>query len=532
MRRSTRFEYAKVRALLAYLAVEAHRPCTRGELAALLWPEQPERAARASLSQALSTLRAALGDQARDRPLLVADTNSVQLHPAGPIAVDVARLLALVGQLEAHPHRSRRTCTPCAERLREATALFRGPFLADLMIADSAAFEEWAALQREHVAQRAVSAFGWLAQWSEWRGRYAEAIGYRRRQIEIEPLLEENYRALMRLLALNDEPAAAIMQFNQLQRLLAHELAAEPEDATTGLVDQIRRGDTAAWRRASAPFHVPTAPTPLVGRARERQAVRAHLQADSVRLLTLSGMGGIGKTRLALEAAQELRYDFEDGVCFVDLAPLTDAALVPNVMADALGLAAQAGQTVMEALQRYLRPRHMLLIVDNFEHVLAAASVVADLLAVSPWLKVLATSREPLQIRAEQVLWLDPMTQADAIQLFTERAQAAGAKLTATDENRSVYAEICRRLDDLPLAIELIAARAYALPPAELLRQVERPLEDLPDGPRDAPARQQTLRNALRWSYDLLNAEETAGVQPPQRVRGRLYGGSRPGRAG
>src|SRR5262249_13853242 len=150
--------------------------CPRGELAALLWPEQPERTARGSLSQALTTLRGALGDKARDRPLLAADAYSVQFDSTYGVVVDVSQFLALLRASEAHAHRSWRSCAPCAERLAEAVALYRGPFLMDVVIGDSAAFEEWASLQREHLAQRVLSALGRLAQRLEWCGRHAEAI--------------------------------------------------------------------------------------------------------------------------------------------------------------------------------------------------------------------------------------------------------------------------------------------------------------------------------------------------------------------
>src|SRR5262249_53592457 len=160
------------------------------------------------------------------------------------------------------------------------------------------------------------------------------------------------------------------------KRLLARDLGVEPETATTALVDQVRRGDTAALRPSPARFAVPLPPARLVGRGQDLRAVCARLRDDPLRLLPLFGTGGIRKTRLAPAAAQELRFDFDDGVCFVDLAPLPDPALVPDALAQTLSLAAQMGQDLREALRRYLRTRHMLLVVDNFEHVLPAATVV------------------------------------------------------------------------------------------------------------------------------------------------------------
>jgi predicted ATPase/DNA-binding SARP family transcriptional activator/Tfp pilus assembly protein PilF len=504
----TTFAYAKVRALLAYLAVERQHPHSRAELATLLWPDQPDRAARASLSQALTTLRTALDDKAAERPLLLADAQTVQIDPAGEIDVDVTQFLAGLRAADAHAHHSWRTCPSCAERLQLALDFYRGPFLTDLPIADSDVFEEWATLQREHLQQRALSALERLVERAQWRGDYNEALASAQRLAALEPLLEEYQRACMRLLALNGEPTAAQAQYRQLRATLAQELAVEPEEATTALFDQIRRGDTAGLQPARAPFVVPMPPTPLVDRVEELQAICARLHDLKARAVTITGTGGIGKTRLALEVAHALRYDFEDGIYFVELAALNDATLVAEAIAQALGVKERPRQSMGAALRDHMRAKQLLLILDNFEHVVTAAPLVSELLAACPHLTVLVTSRAALNIRAEQQFTLEPLGEAQAVQLFLQRAQAAGAVLTASEATTSIYTAICRRLDRLPLAIELIAVRARTLAPLELLNQLERPLQALVHGPRDVPARHQALRTAIQWSYDLLTAEE------------------------
>jgi predicted ATPase len=312
----------------------------------------------------------------------------------------------------------------------------------------------------------------------------------------------------MRLLALNGEPAAALSQYRQLQTLLAQELAAEPDRATTVLFDQIRGGETADLELDRPPFSVPAPPTPLVNRADELQAICARLRDPKVRAVTITGTGGIGKTRLALEAAHALRYDFEDGVYVVELAALTDATLVADAIAHAVGVKERPRQSISATLRGDLRAKHLLLIIDNFEHLLTAAPLVAELLAGCPHVRVLVTSRAPLNIRAEEQFALEPLGDADAAQLFVERARAAGAGLPTDADSIAVYAALCRRLDRLPLAIELIAVRARTFTPLELLAQLERPLQALVHGPRDVPARHQALRNAIQWSYDLLAVEE------------------------
>jgi predicted ATPase/DNA-binding SARP family transcriptional activator len=504
----TTFAYAKVRALLAYLAVERQHRHTRAALATLLWPDQSERTARASLSQALTTLRNALDDKDAERPLLLADAQHVQLNPSAAIDVDVAQFLARLQVAHTHAHHSWRTCPSCADRLQQALDDYHGPFLADLPIPDSEVFEEWALLQREHLQQRALSGLERLAERAEWRGAYTDALAYAQRLVALEPLLEAHQRTCMRLLALNEEPAAALAYYRQLRAMLAQELAEEPEKATTTLFDQIRRGDTADLQPAQTRFSVPIPPTPLVNRADDLRTICAQLHDLKVRAVTITGTGGIGKTRLALEAAHALRYDFEDGVYFVELAALSDATLVADAIAQALGVKERPRQGMAATLRDYVGAKHLLLLLDNFEHVIAAAGLVSDLLAACPNLTVLATSRAALTIRSEQLFTLEPLSDADAVELFAQRAKAAGAVLSTDDAHNAIYAHICRRLDRLPLAIELVAVRARTLAPPELLRQLDRPLQALAHGPRDVPARHQGLRNAIEWSYNLLTAEE------------------------
>lgn len=505
---ATGFSYAKVRALLAYLALQRRHPHSRAALATLLWPDQPERVARASLSQALTTLRTALGDKDAAQPILLADSLHVQLDPSCQIAVDVAQFQAALQNTDMHAHYSWRTCSHCAEHLQAALALYSGPFLADVLIPDSDIFEEWVTRQREHIQQRVLSALAHLIERLEWCGDYAAALPYARQLVALEPLLETSQRTLLRLLALNDEPAAALAQFRQFSAMLASELDAEPEAATNTLISQIRRGTTTDLAPARPPFLVPEPPTALINRSSELAAICAQLRDPAVRAVTVTGTGGIGKTRFALAAAHALRHDFADGVFFVELAPLGDAALVADAIAQALGVKEQANQPISAVLRGWLRAKQLLLVLDNFEHVVAAAPLVADLLAASPALTVLATSRVPLNIRAEQPLALQPLAEADAVQLFIDRARAAGATLPEEAADFALYAAICRRVDCLPLAIELIAVRARTLSPHDLLGQLECPLQALVRGPRDIPARHQALRSAIQWSYDLLDAAE------------------------
>ena len=254
--------------------------------------------------------------------------------------------------------------------------------------------------------------------------------------------------------------------------------------------------------------NLPAQPTRLVGRDPELETVRALLVAEDTRMITLTGPGGTGKTRLAFQVAADTVDDFPDGVYGVLLAPVTDPEVVPLELARVLGIDEVPTQPIIEALKAGLAGRRTLIVFDNFEHVGAAASLLADLLSACPRLKLLVTSREPLRIAAERQYPVPPLPESDAVMLFVERARAVRPDFELTDETAPIVAEICERLDGLPLAVELAAAWSKVLPPAALLRRLERRLELPASRSADVPARQSTLREAIAWSYDLLSDEE------------------------
>ena len=269
---------------------------------------------------------------------------------------------------------------------------------------------------------------------------------------------------------------------------------------------------------------VPAQPTPLIGRDQELQALEQRLLQPQVRLLTLVGPGGVGKTRLAIGLMQRIHPHFADGATFVDLSALREADLVVPTMASALGIRDVGGQPVWHLLRDALRTRSVLLVLDNFEQVLDAAARLAELLGACPDVKLLVTSREPLGLRwehlavvqslrvpdAHELASLDTVRAAPAVALFVERARSVEPRFMLTEANAGTVAEICRRLDGLPLAIELAAARTRLLPPRTMLPRLEQSLNVLVRGGRDVPARQQTLRATFAWSYDLLTAPEQA----------------------
>jgi predicted ATPase/DNA-binding CsgD family transcriptional regulator len=331
-----------------------------------------------------------------------------------------------------------------------------------------------------------------------------------------------------------------------IEKVVQRALAKEPEqrfvrvqDFATALEQIIEGGSTSPPSFHSSELHVgselfqsgvkpepiwkvPTSLTPLIGREQDMAAIITLLRNSEVRLLTLIGTGGIGKTRLAFQVAKEMRTDFVDGVCFVQLALVSDSRLVVSTIAQELDIRILGVQPIFEQLKHWLTNKHLLLILDNFEQVIAAAPLMEDLLVACPLLKIVITSREVLHLQAEyeypvsplalpdlkQLPTIDEIPQYTAIALFIQRAQVALHTFQITPSNVRAVAEICTQLDGLPLAIELAAARVKLLPPYDLLARLSQRFEILTSGIRTLPTRQQTLRNTLKWSYDLLNTRE------------------------
>ncbi|HEY6406314.1 MAG TPA: tetratricopeptide repeat protein, partial [Ktedonobacteraceae bacterium] len=333
---------------------------------------------------------------------------------------------------------------------------------------------------------------------------------------DITPALEET---VMRALAKDPQQRFASVQdfalaFERAGQRLAQPLASA-SSSTTSEKSQYSIKPEPMWK-------VLTTFTPLIGREQDVINICEMLKRQEVRLVTLLGTGGIGKTRLSLQVATEMRGHFADGVCFVTLAPVTEPGLVIPTIAQELGIQEIGGQSLFEPVKVALREKHFLLILDNFEQVVAAAPLIEEILAACPHVKIVVTSRAVLHLRAEYEYPVPPLglpdlnqlrenealTEYTAVALFVQRARAVQPAFQVTESNAHVVAEICVRLDGLPLAIELAAARVKVLPPQDLLARLSQPLQVLTGGARTLPLRQQTLRNTLKWSYDLLDAEE------------------------
>jgi predicted ATPase/DNA-binding SARP family transcriptional activator/Tfp pilus assembly protein PilF len=515
----TTFTSVKVKALLIYLAVESGRPHHRDMLAELLWPEQPPQAGRKTLRTTLADLRRAINDRDSDAPLLEITRDTIQLNMTDAVELDVAAFAALHSAVQQHPHASAETCTICAKQARAAIELYRSDFLAHFYLDDSPIFESWIAQQRVQLQQALLDLCDRLVRYSLRREDYADALLYARRQLSIDPLRESAHQQAMRALAYSGQRSAALAQYEMCRRLLAQELGVVPAEETDELFAQVREQTLEQPAATNKPFHILPAPlTSFLGREEERAALAARLSQPDCRLVTLTGPPGIGKTRLALEVLADLRHAFADGVAFVPLTPLHHPELVIPSIAYTLSLADSGSHAPLDALIGALRHRELLLLLDNFEHVLAAAPQIGELLVSCPQIKILVTSRAVLHVYGEQQFAVPPLAlpdpdsphieQAAAVQLFLARAQAAYAGVQTSAANLRAIAALCVQLDGVPLAIELAAARGRLFSPQELLTQLSQPLTLLTSAGRSVEPRQQTLQHALDWSFRLLTPHE------------------------
>jgi predicted ATPase/DNA-binding SARP family transcriptional activator len=478
-----RLEASKQRALLGVLLLHANEAVSSERLIDELWGERPPATAAKVVQTYVSQLRKTIGrDAIATRPpgyLLRVEEDALDAARFRRLA-DEARRLASSGQPER------------ADALyREALALWRGPPLADIVFESFAGNEvDW--LEEERLAAVMARIDCELA-----LGHQHELIAELEMHVRQYPLRERLRAQLMLALYRAGRQADALAAYQAARQTLVDELGVEPSPELRELQASILRQDaslSALAARPTASARLPAQPTPFLGRTRELAEIVALLQRADSRLLTLTGAGGSGKTRLAVRAAAEVAADYPDGVSWVPLAELRDPALVPARIAQALAIKDE------RELAERIGERRLLLLLDNCEHVLAAAPALAQLLVACPSLKLLTTSREPLHLAGEREYLVPMLREQDAVALFQQRAHAA--------EPEEAVLKICRRLDCLPLAVELAAARTKLLSPQALLERLERRLPLLTGGPRDAPERQRTLEATIGWSYDLLRDSE------------------------
>ncbi len=485
----------RLRSLLAYFLLHPGTSHRRAALASLLWPDSDEAQARTNLRKRLLELRRAIP--------FFADL----LHEEGDVLVWAEHPGVWVDAVEfGRLAKTART----ASDLEQAVELYRGELLPGCL-------DEWVLRERERLQQTYLGLLERLVHARQSEGAVPAALYYARLLVREDPLQESSYRLLMRLYASAGDRAAALRVYRLCAEVLRRELGVDPSSATTVLCERIRRGEDVV------PNNLPQPISRFVGRRRELGEIRRAL--EHARLVTLVGAGGCGKTRLALQVASEARLESPDGVWWADLALVADDGLIPSLVATAMGLREQPPRPLLQLIADFLKDRQALLVLDNCEHLLeGCAGLAVALLRGARSLRILATSREPLRAEGEWVYRVPPMETppADAVagwdqllgcesvQLFVERARASGY-MTLQPGDAGVVAEICRRLDGLPLAIELAAARACGMPLREIARQLlDHRFALLGDGARTALSRHRTLQAALDWSYEMLGSAERA----------------------
>jgi predicted ATPase/DNA-binding SARP family transcriptional activator len=487
---------AMQRRLLAALVVSDGSVRSLDELADGLWGDTPPASARKLLQLYVSQLRKVLPP-----PLGIETRAGGYALAVEPGHVDSTRFEELLAEAVA----ARRAGNPAraGSVAVRALALWRGRAFGDLAY-DVALRDEAERLEDLRLAATEERFRAELA-----LGRHDAVVSEVVAHAEASPLREPAQELAMLALYRCGRQSDALAHY-----ALAHgrldELGLEPGRALRSLQQQILRHDPALEAEApqddAVPLPVP--PTTLVGREREVAQLVGLLERHDVRLVVLTGAGGSGKTRLALEAARRAAASFANGAALVELAPLRDPALVAQTILASLGAAPASGEDPAEAVLRALAAQDLLLVVDNAEHVRQAAPLYTELVARAPRLTILVTSRAVLHVSGEHVFPVAPLGDADAVDLFVERARLLDPSFARTPENEDDLLEICRRVDGLPLAIELAAARIRTLPTGVLRERLEERLALLTGGPRDLPARQQTLRETIDWSYDLLDEDE------------------------
>jgi DNA-binding SARP family transcriptional activator/predicted ATPase len=512
------FAYNKARALLAYLVVEADRAHQRDTLVGLLWPEMPDAAARTNLRQVLTSLRDTIGSGDPAAPFLITTRDTLQFNPASHYTLDVTRFFALLDACAKHQHRHVSRCPVCAARLEEAVLLYRGDFLAQLPSVDSAPFEEWLVVKREALHQRAVEALAHLAHFHEHWDDAARARQHLARQIELDPWDEAAHAHLMRLLAQDGQRSAALTQYEICRRILAEQFGAEPTLPTKKLHEQIRAGLALEGGTATRSAQLPIGATKLIGRDAEQAELSALLSDPAQRLITIVGPGGIGKTRLALAAAEANAPIFADGVAFVSLAGLTSSEALAVTMLSALEITPEPHTDPAHQLLAELRQHEWLLVLDNFEHLLAGVDLIAQIIQHTRRTILLITSRERLALQSERVFELEGLDyppedvsgdgeRYSAVQLFIDRARQATRKFQPAQELEAIV-RICRLVEGLPLAIELAASTVNVQSCAIIATEIANDLKFLATKFRDVPERHRSMQATFDHSWRLLTVGE------------------------
>jgi predicted ATPase/DNA-binding SARP family transcriptional activator len=526
---SIHLQRRKALALLAYLTAtnQAH---SRDVLATLLWHEYDQKAALAGLRRALSSLKRYIGSECFE-----IERDSISILCAQHLWVDIHEFRERIHQWQSHDH-SQEACPECMASLLKAVELYRDDFMSGFNLPDCPDFDDWQGYERQRFRSDLAGALKWLSDAHATTEKYKQATDYTHRWLLLDNLEEAAHRQLVRLYALAGQRAAALRQYDKCSIVLEEELGVEPSEETQALHKSIlenrlqppmkEKVDTSEPFRERPKHNLPFQLTPFIGRERELEDIVRLMDDPKVRLLTVLGSGGVGKTRLALEAAKGLLDNYKNGVFFVSLAPLESVQSIVPAIAEAAGFSFYEGVDPRQQILNYLERKNMLLVMDNYEHLLQGVDIVADILKTAPDVKVLATSRSRLNLSGEQRYPLagmdfpDPISQNvkpleaalgfSSVKLFVNCALRAQPDFELDAEDLPYAVRICRVLGGVPLAIRLAAAWVELLSLRQIADEIEKSIDFLETEQRDVPERQRSMRAVFDHSWKLLSEGEKA----------------------
>ena len=485
--------YDKLRALIAYLLVERSQLHYRDSLAALLWPDKQQKSARQSLRQALSTLRDVVGDKSAEIPLFLINASTVQCNPAASVIIDCEQLeKALI----PCPHTSNsHFCDDCLQRWEEAVALYKGNFLRGLGAIGSAEFDTWLGISRERLHRQIIAALDQLTTHFEACGQFDKGLHYARRQLELEPWREEAHQTVIRLLARSGLRSQALRHFAVCAQALQDELGIGPSENTLALVEQVRRMRVGLT-------NLPAQPTPFIGRKSEQAKIISHLSSPSCRIVTLTGLGGSGKSRLALATAETLAQgSYLDGVWHIELDPSNNKSAQEQVCRALVHfnlLPATSSDWSIKRIGEHLADREMLLVIDGYEPNGKRANWMASLLRASKRVKLLVTARESLGLRWEQRIVVQGLAEDDALALLTGIAERIRPNAT---QDHATFKQICASVDHMPLAIEIAAEHLSYYNPQQIADSIIEDSSFLTAALNDRPDTQFSIQTVIEQEW-------------------------------
>lgn len=518
--KSADFRTKKERALLAYLVVEAGQTHQREALGEMFWPGKPEGYARTNLRQALLGIRRVIQDQENPTPFLIISDDHIRVNPESSIAIDCRSFDTAFDETLVHHHVSIDTCLTCVDAISEMVDLYQGEFLEECLLPNTYAFQEWVMFRREHYFRRLLTAIHLLIKYHQENGEIKTALDYAYRQAKLAPLEESAHRQLMKLLALDGRRSAAMEQYQACCRVLSEELDVNPDLETTALYEKIKAGLLFnAHRPLTKPSttNLPVQFTKFVGREDELSWAFDSLREPTNRLVTITGISGVGKTRFAIQLGARLLDVFSDGVWFVPLNSIHAVDLIANEILQVFSL--EPGETDHQRfLIDFLRAKNMLLIIDNFEQLLDGTTFLLAILREAPGIKILVTSQRRLSYQAAHILDLKGLPYPEeydsqwmnfeAVELFLARAKRNQPGFRVENKDIPHLIQICKTVDGLPLGLELAAAGLRFYSCEQIAGQLQSNMDILTTTMMDIPERHRSLRAAFDQSWSMLPEKE------------------------